>query len=103
MSEIIKISGKLFKREGNGKVTEVSYDDLIVDWLIKNTPPAVDTEEISTALNLPYDTVQPKLRWMARRHRDAIKNGSKVSGVVMVKLERGEGEKGRRRHAFKWV
>lgn len=83
------IDGKVLFIDEDEKVIPSSYEALLEQWIQENTPPAVTTKEISNALRIPYDTIQPKLKNMAEDKK-----------IQLSKKARSVGEIGRRKYAW---
>jgi hypothetical protein len=92
-----KIHGGLVLIGEDGNIEEVSYEQVLTQWLRENTPPGVDTETICDALDFSYDTVQPKLKALAEMDKD-----EKGKGVRMTKQSRSIGQIGRRKYLWQW-
>jgi hypothetical protein len=92
-----KIHGGLVLVDERGNIEEVTYEQVLEEWLKENTPPGVDTSTICKALNFSYDTIQPKLKEMAEKTEN--KNGT---GVRLSKQSRSIGQIGRRKYLWSW-
>lgn len=90
-----KIHGGLVLIDEHGTIEEVTYEQVLVKWLKDNTPPGVDTSTICDALNFSYDTIQPKLKELAK---ESERNESK--GVKMTKQSRSIGQIGRKKYLW---
>lgn len=92
-----KIHGGLVLIDEDGSIEEVTYEQVLIDWLKENTPPGIDTATICKSLNFSYDTIQPKLKELA----DVTKNKN-GKGVRMTKQSRSIGQIGRRKYLWSW-
>lgn len=90
-----KIHGGLVLIDEDGTIEEVTYEQVLVEWLKENTPPGVDTSTICEALNFSYDTIQPKLKELADESK-----GKKGKGVKLSKQSRSIGQIGRRKYLW---
>lgn len=88
--DVKKVHGGLVLVDNQGNVEEVSYEEVLVQWLKQNTPPAVDTDQICEELDFSYDTVQPKLKQLAEENEH----------VRITKKERAVGQIGRRKYLW---
>lgn len=91
-----KIHGGLVLIDEDGSIQEVTYEEVLTEWLKENTPPGVDTETICKALNFSYDTIQPKLKDMAKKSEGV------AGGVGLTKQSRSIGQIGRRKYLWTW-
>ena len=93
--ELVKISGRLYIKDDNGNLILKDYEVILHEFLETCSPDKLDTKEISDALNIPYDTIQPKLKWMATSDEcpDYLR-------ITMTKQSRGIGQRGRRRYLW---
>lgn len=93
--ELVKDSGRLYLRDDDGNLILRDYKVVLYDWLAERSPKSFDTEYISEALDLPYDTIQPKLKWMATSDDcpDELK-------IIMTKQPRALGQRGRRKYVW---
>jgi len=96
IDELTKVSGKLFSRDEDGNRKEYSYEDVLISFLKEKTPQSFTTEEISKALDMPYDTIQPKLKALARASEKSR------YGVRLGKMARPIGERGRRKYLWSY-
>lgn len=90
-----KIHGGLVLIDEDGTIEEVTYEQVLVEWLKENTPPGVDTSTICKALDFSYDTIQPKLKELAEESK-----GKKGKGVKLSKQSRSIGQIGRRKYLW---
>ncbi len=97
MKKLTKISGKVFSKDENGNLVEHSYEEVLHDWLNARKGTWFDTKTIAEALNMPYDTIQPKLKWMATNEKDCPSD----LRIEMSKKARALGQIGRRRYLWK--
>lgn len=93
-TELVKISGRLYIRD-NGNLILRDYEVILHEWLAERTPNKYDTKQIADALDLPYDTIQPKLKWMATSNEcpENIR-------IIMSKQPRRMGQRGRRKYIW---
>jgi hypothetical protein len=93
--DLVKISGRLYIRDDNGNLILRDYEVVLHEWLTERSPKKFDTEHISTSLELPYDTIQPKLKWMATSSEcpDKLR-------ITMTKQSRAMGQRGRRKYMW---
>lgn len=58
----------------NSKITVIPYEELIIRFLHRNTPPAMTSQDIADKLDVPYPTIHPKLKEL---HQKGIIKGEK--------------------------
>jgi len=58
----------------NSKITVIPYEELIIRFLHRNTPPAMTSQDIADELDVPYPTIHPKLKEL---HKMGIIKGEK--------------------------
>ena len=93
--ELVKISGRLYVKDDDGNLILRDYEVVLHEWLAERSPGKFDTEQIADALDIPYDTIQPKLKWMA-----TSKNCPENLRIKMAKQARSMGQRGRRKYLW---
>jgi hypothetical protein len=93
--ELVKVSGRLYIRDNEGNLILRDYEVVLHDWLAERSPDKFDTETISEALDIPYDTIQPKLKWMATSN-----DCPEHLRIKMSKRSRAIGQRGRRKYVW---
>lgn len=93
--ELVKHSGRLYIKDDDGNLILREYESVLHDWLSERSPTRFDTEQIANALDIPYDTIQPKLKWMASSPKCP-----EHLRIVMSKQARGMGQRGRRKYLW---
>lgn len=93
--ELMKVGGRLYIKDDNGNLILRDHEVILHEFLSDHSPVKLDTQEISNALDIPYDTIQPKLKWMATSEDcpDELK-------IMMTKQPRGIGQRGRRKYLW---
>lgn len=94
-TELVKVSGRLYIRDDQGNLILRDYEVVLHEWLTERTPNRFDTEYIAEALDLPYDTIQPKLKWMA-----TASDCPEHLRITMSKQPRALGQRGRRKYIW---
>ena len=91
----MKVGGRLYLRDDDGELILRDYEVVLYEWLAERSPDKFDTESISEALDIPYDTIQPKLKWMATSSKcpEHLK-------IMMSKRPRAMGQRGRRKYVW---
>jgi len=95
MTELVKIGGRLYVKDDKDNLILRDYEVVLHEFLETCSPDKFDTEEIAQALDIPYDTIQPKLKWMATSD-ECPKN----LRIIMSKQSRGIGQRGRRKYLW---
>ncbi|MBD3405077.1 MAG: hypothetical protein GF411_02940 [Candidatus Lokiarchaeota archaeon] len=92
--ELIRKGGRLYIQDDKGNLILREYEEILYDWLSERSPRRFDTNTIAESLSISYDTIQPKLRWMAT---DECPEHLRIT---MTKQPRPEGQRGRRKYLW---
>lgn len=95
MNEITKVSGRIYKRDEQGNLILRGYERVLYDWLAEKSPKKFDTQTIADALRMPYDTIQPKLKWLA-----TSEDCPEELRIKMSKETRAMGQRGRKKYLW---
>ncbi|RLI54362.1 MAG: hypothetical protein DRP09_13260 [Candidatus Thorarchaeota archaeon] len=93
--ELLKMKGKIYIRNADGNLVPQKYEEVLYDFLQENRGKEFDTYQIAEALNIPYNTIQPKLKFMATSEECPSQ-----WKIKMHKLPRGIAQRGRRKYTW---
>lgn len=77
--EVVKESGRYFRKTDRGLVL-IDYEDVLTEWIERNTPPAASTNDIAEDLNMSYHTLHPKLKRMYEEGKIDVKKRKETAG-----------------------